>query len=165
MAVGQAYDFKPTASDSDGDALTFSVMNNPAWLTLNAKTGELSGTPAAGNVGTAAGITLSVSDGQDSTALTAFSVTVTQIATGSATLTWAAPTANSDGSTLSDLSGFKVIYGRSAGTLDQTVSLTNPTLSTYVLSNLSPGTWYFALVAVNSKGVESTPTNVISTTI
>ncbi len=90
---------------------------------------------------------------------------MTQIATGSATLTWAAPTANSDGSTLSDLSGFKVIYGRSAGTLDQTVSLTNPTLSTYVLSNLSPGTWYFALVAVNSKGVESTPTNVISTTI
>ena len=50
--VGQAYTFRPTAADADGDRLTFSVRGNPAWLSINSADGTLSGTPAAANVGT-----------------------------------------------------------------------------------------------------------------
>jgi hypothetical protein len=165
VRVGEAYSFTPTAADSDGDTLTFNVSNKPAWLAFNASTGKLSGTPAAGDVGNFAGIALSVSDGKASAALSSFSLDVTQIATGAVTLNWAPPTANADGSTLTDLAGYKVLYGRSEGTLDQSVSFTNPSLSTAVVSNLSPGTWFFVIVSVNSKGTESVPTNTASATM
>ena len=45
--VGQAYTFRPTAADADGDSLTFSVRGNPAWLSINSTDGTLAGIPAA----------------------------------------------------------------------------------------------------------------------
>ena len=71
-------------------------------------TGRLSGTPAAANVGTTANIVISVSDGTASATLPAFSITVNAVVTGSADLTWTAPTKNEDGSALSNLAGYKV---------------------------------------------------------
>src|SRR5262249_41498130 len=47
-----AYNFQPTASDPNGDALTFSIQNAPSWASFNTSTGRLSGTPAASNAGT-----------------------------------------------------------------------------------------------------------------
>lgn len=44
VTVGQAYLFQPTASDADGNTLTFSVQNRPAWATFSTATGRLSGT-------------------------------------------------------------------------------------------------------------------------
>jgi hypothetical protein len=35
---------------------------------------------------------------------------------------------------------------------------------TYVISNLGPGTWYFEVVAVNTAGVSSAPSSVVSVT-
>ena len=164
VAVGQAYDFKPTAAVTSGGTLTFSAANLPSWLTLNAQTGEISGTPAAGNVGAYSNIMLSVSDGTATASLTAFTITVTQIATGSATVSWTPPTANSDGSTLSNLNGYVLLYGQSSGNLDHSVSVSG-SLTTYVVDNLSPGTWYFSLVTVNSQDIQSIPTNLASTTL
>ncbi|ABC29956.1 RTX toxins and related Ca2+-binding protein [Hahella chejuensis KCTC 2396] len=73
---GQAYRFMPTLSDVDSGALTVTAANRPGWLSLNAVTGALSGTPPVGAAGVYSGIVLSVSDGQASTSLAAFSVTV-----------------------------------------------------------------------------------------
>jgi hypothetical protein len=165
VVAGQAYSFRPLANDANGDQLTFSAANLPAWATLNASTGAVSGTPTSSDVGTYSGITITVSDGQASASLAAFSIAVTDVAMGSATVSWTPPTQNSDGSALTNLSGFQISYGRSASDLAQTVSLTNPSLSTYVIENLSSGTWYFAVAAVNSQGVASTPSNVASKTI
>ncbi len=33
--IGHVYTFVPTASDPDGDTLTFSVTNRPGWATFN----------------------------------------------------------------------------------------------------------------------------------
>ncbi len=85
MRVGSAFSFTPTASDPDGDNLTFSVSNRPAWLTFDSATGTLSGTPSAANVGTYPGIGISVSDGQASASLPAFSIQVTAALTISGT--------------------------------------------------------------------------------
>ncbi len=155
VVAGQAYSFQPSAADANGDQLTFSVANLPGWATFNASTGRVSGTPTAAQVGAYSNITVSVSDGTANAALAAFSITVSDVGNGSATLSWTPPTQNSDGSTLTNLAGFQVRYGRTAGDLNQTVSLDNPSINRYVVENLSTGTWYFAVVAVNSAGVAS----------
>ena len=72
VTVGSAYSFRPTASDPDGQALSFSITGKPGWATFSASTGRLSGTPGSGAVGTHPGIVISVSDGTASTALPAF---------------------------------------------------------------------------------------------
>ena len=43
--VGLTYSYTVEASDVDSDALTLSADELPAWLTFNAETGVLSGTP------------------------------------------------------------------------------------------------------------------------
>lgn len=165
VLAGQAYSFQPSANDSNGDPLAFSVTNLPGWASFNTSTGRISGTPASSDVATYSGVTISVSDGTASAALTAFAITVTEVATGSASLSWLPPTLNSDGSALTNLAGYEVHYGRSANDLAQSVALSNPSLSTYVIENLTSGTWYFAVLAVNSGGVTSPLSNVASKTI
>lgn len=163
--VGQSYVFEPTASDSNGDSLTFSVTNLPGWASFSASTGRISGTPAAADVATAGGIIITVSDGRASASLGPFAISVAQNASGSALLSWTPPVQNTDGSTLVDLAGYRIVYGRSVTDLTQTVSITNPSLSSYLIENLSPGTWYFALMAVNSLGVTSDPSSSATKTI
>lgn len=163
--VGQAYSFQPSASDANGDQLTFSVANLPAWATFNAQTGRISGTPTAAQVGSYGNITITVSDGTASASIGPFSITVSDVGTGSATLSWTPPTQNSDGTSLGNLSGYMVMYGRSSTALDQQVSVDNPSINRYVVENLSSGTWYFAVVAVNSAGVTSQLSNTANKTI
>src|SRR5688572_21393658 len=69
---GTAYSFQPTAGDADGDTLTFSIANRPAWATFSATTGRLQGTPGPGDVGTTTGIVIAVSDGKTSASLADF---------------------------------------------------------------------------------------------
>ncbi|TMN64654.1 hypothetical protein CWB85_21295, partial [Pseudoalteromonas sp. S1727] len=38
-----AYSFTPTAVDTEGDSLTFSITNKPSWLSFDSSTGTLSG--------------------------------------------------------------------------------------------------------------------------
>jgi len=159
---GTTYRFQPTASDADGDALTFSIQNKPAWATFSAGTGLLQGTPGVGDVGTYANVTITVSDGQLSSSLPAFGIAVSAVATGSVTLTWSAPTQNTDGSPLLDLSGYKIYWGTASGSYENSVTLNNPGLTTYVVENLTGGTYYFAATAINSSGVESSLSNEAS---
>ncbi len=73
---GIAYSFTPSASDADGDVLTFAISNQPDWAAFDTQSGTLSGTPAAGDVGNYDGISISVSDGELSATLGAFSILV-----------------------------------------------------------------------------------------
>ena len=155
VRIGTAYSFTPNAWDPDDDALTFSVQNMPRWATFNTATGDLSGSPTLGDIGVYNGIGLSVSDGPNSASLAAFSVTVTQVALGSATLTWTPPTQNNDGTPLTDLAGFKIYYGTSPGNYPNSIRIDNPGIATYVVDNLTPTTYYFVSTAFNSSDIES----------
>ena len=93
---GTAYSFQPTASDPNGNPLTFSITNAPSWATFNTTTGRLQGTPTASNVGTFSNIVIRVSDGSTTTSLAAFNITVLAVASGSATLSWTPPTTNTE---------------------------------------------------------------------
>ncbi|AQT59134.1 hypothetical protein B0D95_02815 [Cellvibrio sp. PSBB023] len=76
---GVAYSFTPSVSDTDSVVFLFSIANQPAWATFDPITGTLSGTPTNANVGTTAGIVITVSDGTTSTSLPAFSLTVVNV--------------------------------------------------------------------------------------
>ena len=84
---------------------------------------------------------------------------------GNATLSWQAPTTDTNGAPLTDLAGYSIYYGTSATDLTDTIQLTSVGIQTYVIDNLAPGTWYFAVKAVASTGVESALSDVVSKTI
>jgi hypothetical protein len=162
---GTAYSFQPTASDPDGNPLTYSIANAPSWATFDTTTGRLQGTPGAANVGTYSNIVIGVSDGSASASLAAFNITVVAVANGSATLTWTPPTTNTDGSALTNLAGYRVRWGPAPGNYTNSVTLNNPGLASYVVTNLVSGTHYFVVTAVNSSGVESQFSNMASKTM
>jgi hypothetical protein len=87
------------------------------------------------------------------------------LATGSATLAWTAPTANTNGSALNDLAGYHIYYGPSVGSMTQTVDVPSASTTTYLVRNLSAGTWYFGIKAYTNTGLESALSNVGSKTI
>ena len=165
VKAGAGYSFQPTAKDPNGDTLSWSIANKPSWATFSTTTGKLSGTPAAGNVGSFANISISVTDGKSTAALSAFTITVSSTSQGNATLSWEAPTENADGSALGNLAGFRIVYGTSASAMTRTIDIANPSVSTYVVNSLTPATWYFAVKAYNTAGGESAMTPVASKTI
>ena len=79
-----------------------------------------------------------------------------------ASLQWTPPTQNTDGSALTNLAGYRVLYGASATQLTQTIQVANAGMSAYVVDNLAPGTYYFAVRAYTSSGAESANSNVAS---
>ena len=163
--VDTAYNFTPTASDANHNSLTFSIQGKPAWATFNTASGTLSGTPEAADVGTYARIVISVSDGKASATLPAFTVAVNQIATGNITVDWTPPTQNSDGTLLTNLAGYRVHYGTSPERMTQSINVTNPGVTSYVVDNLGPGTWYFAVTSYTVGGTESVLSGVIGTQV
>jgi hypothetical protein len=166
VVAGTAYSFTPTASDADNNTLAFSITGKPAWATFSTVTGALTGTPSTSQTGAYANIVISVSDGTTSKALTAFTITVTApTATGTAALSWSAPTQNTDGSSLSDLAGYKVYHGASASALTDVVELSGTSVTSYTYTQLASGTHYFAVRSYNSAGVESALSAVGSKTI
>lgn len=81
---------------------------------------------------------------------------------GRAVLSWTPPTTNTDGSALTNLSGYRLHYGTSATAMTQTVQLATPGLSSHTVTNLAPGTYYFAVRAYTSGDTESSNSNVVS---
>ena len=165
IQYGTTYSFQPNASDPDDDTLTFTVENKPDWASFDSSTGRIFGQPAMSEIGVYDDIIISVSDGTIRASLSPFSVTVNQIALGSVTLSWSAPTQNADGSTLTDLAGYKIYYGTNSGSYDQHVRIDNPSITTYVVEELSPATYYFAATSFNNSGVESEYSGEIIRTI
>ena len=151
----QAYDFTPIASDPDGDTLSFSISSTPAWASFDPLTGNLSGTPGEVDIGMTTGITISVSDGEVSVSLAPFDLEVRQIALGSATVSWSAPSTNADGSTLTDLAGFRVHYGTASQSYSNVVEINDDAETSVLIDELEPGTYFFAVTALDLTGNES----------
>jgi hypothetical protein len=76
--VGAAYDQPIQTSGGDGTAITFALANSttlPAWASLNTSTGLITGTPAAGDVGTSAPFQISAT--QSGNTVTSGNLTLT----------------------------------------------------------------------------------------
>jgi hypothetical protein len=164
--VGKAYSFQPTVPGTTGATVKFAIANTPAWAKFDPTTGKLTGTPAASQVGTYKGITISVVAGTKTAALPAFSIVVSEgNAQSNVTLSWQPPTENADGTTLVDLKGYKVHYGTAPKNYSDTIQVANAGLTTYVVENLAAGKYYFAVTAYNSAGQESSLSPEVSTQV
>ncbi|MDP2226051.1 MAG: putative Ig domain-containing protein, partial [Moraxellaceae bacterium] len=58
-----AYSYTASATDPEGQALTYSLFSAPAWLSFNVGTRQLTGTPPEATANYTANVTLRVSDG------------------------------------------------------------------------------------------------------
>jgi len=165
VLVGTPFSFTPTVDNPDGVSLSFSAANLPGWASINGTTGVISGTPGAGDVGTHNNITVTVSGGGASDTSPAMSIEVVAISSGTATLSWVAPTQNTDGSPLTNLAGYTIHWGQSPSNLNNSVTINNAGITTYFIDQLTPATWYFATSAFDGDGDQSDLSNVASKTI
>ena len=111
--------------------------------------------PPIGSAGVYDGIEIVVSDGVESDSTGPFSITVVQTASASIELSWEPPTRNEDGSTLYDLEGYRVYFGRQTGDYEAIVEIDNPGITTVVIDDVIPATYYIAATSINARGVES----------
>lgn len=99
--------------------------------------------------------------------------------TGEMTVTWDAPTTNADQTCLSDLSGYRIVYGTASRVyqLNETVAVNaascvdsgtapvpgcgNSSVCTYTVRGLGAGTWYVAVQAYDAAGGYSNNSNEI----
>ena len=82
--------------------------------------------------------------------------------TGSAKLSWTAPTTNADGTPLTDLAGYRVLWGTSPGNYTNSAQVNGLGAT---LDNLAPGTYYFVVRAVDTSANESADSAVVSKTV
>ena len=75
-AAGSNYAFTPTVSNPQKFSLFFRGWNMPAWMRVNARTGQLTGTPTASQVGSYPNVELCVSDSRTSSCMPKFTVQV-----------------------------------------------------------------------------------------
>jgi len=80
-------------------------------------------------------------------------------------LSWLPPTTNTDGSPLSDLAGYYVYVGTEPNNLARLIVISDPMTTKSTVKGLTPGTWYFAVSAVNGGGSESARSKIVSKTI
>jgi hypothetical protein len=142
---------KTSSTGSFAPVLTWST--NPTAKSCTAS-GGWSGTKAANGTQTLSTITAS----------TNYTLTCTW-GEGTANVSWTAPTTNVDGSALTNLARFKVYYGTSSTSLTSSTTVDDITSRSATVSSLTPGTWYFAVRAVNTAGVESGNSNVASKSV
>jgi len=84
---------------------------------------------------------------------------------GTASLTWSAPTTNTDGTPVTPLSGYHIFYGTTQGALTQSVAVGGAATTSYEITGLASGTWYFAVAADAADGTQSAQSAVGSKTI
>lgn len=164
LTATRPWSFEPTASDPRSEPLSFTIANKPSWATFDPATGKLSGTPGAAYVGTYSNILVGVTDGTTAVTLPMFALVVQALPVEAARLSWTPPTANTDGTALTNLAGYRIYYGTSPNVLNVVVEIPNASLSAYMVENLTPGTWYFGVKAYNAAGLESALSNIASKT-
>jgi len=165
--VGVTFDYQPVARDPESDTLRFSAANLPAWASLDTTSGRISGTPGPNDAGVYESISITVADATHKVVTAPFSITVNPALEGSgvASLQWETPPSKVSGEPLDDLAGYRILYGRSSSDLDHSVLITDPATTSYQFSTLTSGVWYFAVVAVNSSGLEGPSTTLATKSI
>ena len=83
----------------------------------------------------------------------------------SLTLSWEAPTENSDGTPLLNLRGYRIYYGNVPSALTHVIDVTNASLTRYAVDGLMVGTYYFAIASYNALGIESNLSSEVAASV
>ena len=131
------------------------VSNNSApAIVVDAASGKITGTPQTTDIGEHVDIVIKVADAGHRAATMPFTISVIGSGEGVARIDWQRPTWKLDGSTLDDLAGYRICYGRDPDDLDHSVFIPDPSQTSYEFSTLDAGVWYFAVISVNANGLE-----------
>ena len=85
--------------------------------------------------------------------------------TYSATVSWSVPLLNTDGTSLTGVTGYRIYYGPSPANLPDSILVPGAGSTSHVISGLTQGTYYFAVATLNSVGVASDLSNAASKTV
>ncbi|WP_144395430.1 fibronectin type III domain-containing protein [Pleionea sediminis] len=153
--------FSATADDNENGDLSDSIE----WVSdLDGVIGQGANITAQLSAGEHV-ITASVTDFDNATTTQSLSIPVSATF-GNASLSWIAPTENTDGTELTDLAGFVIYYGNSEDNLDQVIEIDDTSINSWVIENLTVDqTYYFSVSAVNSDGIASEQSAVVTKTI
>lgn len=104
--------------------------------------------------------------GSSANSATATLSIVAVVKTGSALISWQAPTTRADGSALTaaDIAGYELFYSEDGTSMSKLTSLSAGELSVQV-DDLAAGTHYFALATKDVNGMQSALSSTISVTI
>lgn len=93
--------------------------------------------------------------------------TPTVPASYTATLSWTPPSTREDGSpiALSELTGYEIYYTTDDLTQATTVAVSGGSNTSYSLPSLAAGTYHFAIAAIDSNGLKSSLSGLVSTTL
>lgn len=155
----------PAAAAAQGSTPTQSTGSAQG---TSAGGGTTASTTSGGSASAGTGSGTSATSGTTGTRSTGTTATDSSSPTKSSdtvTINWTPPTENTNGSPLTNLAGYEIHYGTSSDKLTKTIGVSNPGIATYVVSNLTPGKYYFAVAAVNSSGTESPLSTQVSTTV
>jgi hypothetical protein len=165
--VGREYSFTPVVRDANGNAVEFNYVGRPPWSPFDRHTGSIIGTPTS--PGTYPNIQIQAWDGQHFAVTAPFTITVLPAGAAppaenaaSATVSWAKPSLNTDGSPLTNLAGYVVRYGTTATALDTQVQVTSPNVTSLEINHLAPGNWYFEVAAVTAAEIQGRFSPVIT---
>jgi hypothetical protein len=89
--------------------------------------------------------------------LLCISVSAQSLNAGEAILSWTAPTTNADGTPLTDLGGYKAYWGTASRNYQNNKDVGNVT--TYKITGLGEGKWFFAVTAYDTSNNESAYSN------
>lgn len=129
IEAGTSYSYTITATDDDGDSLTFDATTLPSWLSFDAASGTLTGMPTAADEGDH-NVTITVDDGTD---------TVTSTFTISVTVPNSAPVITSTGVTTAT-EGEEYSYTVMATDADSdTLTMTATTIASWLTFDASSG--------------------------
>lgn len=76
VKVNELYDYTPVVIDANGDPLTFSITDKPAWASFSTVNGRLWGRPSSADEGTYGPITIKVSDNAGASDSVSFNIKV-----------------------------------------------------------------------------------------
>jgi hypothetical protein len=80
-------------------------------------------------------------------------------------LSWSVPQFNTDGTSLTDIAGYRVYYGTSPTNLSQSVPISGAGITSHTVTGLAAGTYYFAVATVDSVGTVSSVSNPAAKTV
>jgi hypothetical protein len=166
VTANQGYSFRPSASDADGDQLSFSISNKPAWAGFSTSTGRLSGTPSDSDVKTYGNIVIAVTDRTDTVILPAFSIRVdaAPVLTGAFNVNWTAPVTRADGEplALTDINGYRIYYGDTSGNYTDVAEASDGAATSATVTGVPVGTSYLVMTTYDIEGRESAQSAEIS---
>ena len=173
----ELFELQVQASDPDDDALTFSLMQNPSWLTVNSSTGLLSGTPQQADVGIDS-VKVQVDDGRGEKASTSFVLEVRNVNDPPEPFVLVAPANSEEVNTLlpvlrwqhsndldiDDAISYQLIVSKNQSFSDTTVEATGLSDTTYMIQTGLDDSqaYYWKVIAVDLVGAETESQSIFS---